>query len=53
MTLISSVEHSKYIKVPNGEDENGKTIYLPTKYPTLVPSNNDYYIIAREEDRFD
>ncbi len=33
--------------------ENGKTIYLPTKYPTLVPSNDDYYIIAREEDRFD
>ena len=32
---------------------SGKTGYLPTKYPSLVPSNNDTYIIARAEDRLD
>ena len=32
---------------------SGKKAYLPTQYPTLVPSNNDYYIIARAEDRLD
>jgi nucleoid-associated protein YgaU len=32
---------------------SGKVGYLPTKYPSLVPSNNDTYIIARAEDRLD
>ena len=32
---------------------SGKVGYLPTKYPLLVPSNNDTYIIARAEDRLD
>ena len=31
----------------------GKVGYLPTKYPSLVPSNNDTYIVARAEDRLD
>ena len=32
---------------------SGKVGYLPTRYPSLEPSNNDYYIIARAEDRLD
>jgi len=43
----------RYQNIGTQRTEDGKVIYLPTKYPTLVPSNNDYYIIAREEDRFD
>ncbi len=44
---------SRYKNIRTQKTDNGKTIYLPVKYPTLTPSNNDYYIIAREEDRFD
>ena len=44
---------SRYQNIQTQKSDNGKTIYLPVKYPSLVPSNNDYYIIAREEDRFD
>lgn len=44
---------SRYQNIQSQKSDNGKTIYLPVKYPSLVPSNNDYYIIAREEDRFD
>tara|TARA_B110000285_G_scaffold77084_1_gene88800 strand:- start:41 stop:346 length:306 start_codon:yes stop_codon:yes gene_type:complete len=43
----------RYQNIGTQKTTNGETIYLPTKYPTLVPSNDDYYIIAREEDRFD
>jgi len=43
----------RYQNIGTQKATNGETIYLPTKYPTLVPSNDDYYIIAREEDRFD
>ena len=43
----------RYQNIGTQKTDSGKTIYLPTKYPTLVPSNEDYYIIAREEDRFD
>ncbi len=43
----------RYQNIGIQKSDSGKTIYLPTKYPSLVPSNNDYYIIAREEDRFD
>ena len=32
---------------------SGKVGYLRTRYPSLAPSNNDYYIIARAEDRLD
>jgi len=32
---------------------SGKVGYLPTRYPSLVPSNNDYYIVARADDRLD
>ena len=44
---------SRYQNIKIQKSDNGKTIYLPVNYPSLVPSNNDYYIIAREEDRFD
>ena len=44
---------SRYQNIGTQKSENGKIIYLPVKYPSLAPSNNDYYIIAREEDRFD
>ena len=43
----------RYQNIGTQKTESGKVIFLPTKYPTLVPSNDDYYIIAREEDRFD
>jgi|TARA_R110002012_G_scaffold214844_1_gene385950 hypothetical protein len=43
----------RYQNIGTQKTESGKVIFLPTKYPTLVPSNEDYYIIAREEDRFD
>ena len=43
----------RYQNIGTQKTDSGKTIYLPTKYPTLVPSNEDYYIIAREEARFD
>ena len=44
---------SRYQNIQTQKSDNGKTIYLPVKYPSLAPSNNDYYIIAREEDRVD
>ena len=43
----------RYQNIGIQKTNSGETIYLPTKYPSLAPSNNDYYIIAREEDRFD
>ena len=43
----------RYRSIGTQRVDSGETIYLPTKYPTLEPSNNDYYIIAREEDRMD
>ena len=43
----------RYINIGLQKTESGKGAYLPTKYPSLAPSNNDYYIIAREEDRMD
>lgn len=44
---------SRYQDIGKQKTISGETIYLPTKYPTLEPSNEDYYIIAREEDRMD
>ena len=32
---------------------NGKVGYLPTLYPSVSLSNNDFYIIARDQDRMD
>jgi len=43
----------RYENIGTQKTISGKVAYLPTRYPSLVPSNNDYYIIARAEDRMD
>ena len=43
----------RYGNIGTEKTLSGKVAYLPTKYPSLVPSNNDYYIVARAEDRLD
>jgi len=43
----------RYENIETQKIINGKVAYLPTRYPTLVPSNNDYYIISRADDRLD
>ena len=43
----------RYRNRPIQKTLSGKVGYLPTRYPSLVPSNEDYYIIARAEDRLD
>jgi hypothetical protein len=43
----------RYESIDTYKTNVGKVIYLPTRYPSLAPSNNDYYIIARAEDRLD
>ena len=43
----------RYQNIGTYTTNDGKLIYLPTKYPSVATSNNDYYIIARAEDRLD
>ena len=43
----------RYETIETYKTTSGKVAYLPTRYPSLAPSNNDYYIIARAEDRLD
>jgi nucleoid-associated protein YgaU len=43
----------RYENIGIQKTQSGKVGYLPTKYPSLVPSNNDTYIVARAEDRLD
>lgn len=43
----------RYENIGTQKGTDGKTIYLPTRYPNLVASNEDYYIIARDQDRLD
>ena len=43
----------RYRNRPLQKTQSGKVGYLPTRYPSLAPSNEDYYIIARAEDRLD
>ena len=43
----------RYETIETYKTTSGKVAYLPTRYPWLAPSNNDYYIIARAEDRLD
>jgi hypothetical protein len=43
----------RYQNIGTYTTNDGKLIYLPTKYPSVVTSNNDYYIIAKAEDRLD
>ena len=42
MTLISSVEHSKYIKVPIGEDEKSKPIYRYIRWAAWILEYEQY-----------
>ena len=43
----------RYETIETYKTTSGKVAYLPTRYPSLAPSNNDYYIIVREQDRLD
>ena len=39
----------RYENIGTYTTDNGKVIYLPTKYPSVAPSNDDYYIIVRDK----
>ena len=43
----------RYQNIGTQKTLSRKVGYLPTHYPSLAPTNNDYYIIARAEDRLD
>ena len=43
----------RYQNIGTYTTDDGKLIYLPTRYPSVVLANNDYYIIAKAEDRLD
>jgi hypothetical protein len=43
----------RYRNIPTQKTLSGKVGYIPTRYPSLEASNQDYYIIARAEDRLD
>ena len=43
----------RYQNIGTQRTESKKVGYLPTRYPSLAPTNQDYYIIARAEDRLD
>ena len=43
----------RYEDIQTQKTLSGKVAYLPTIYPSVTLSNEDYYIIAREEDRMD
>jgi len=43
----------RYETIGQQKTLSGKVGYLPTRYPSLAPRNDDYYIIARAEDRLD
>jgi hypothetical protein len=43
----------RYENIGTYKTDNGKVIYLSTRYPSVVTSNEDFYIIARAEDRLD
>eukprot|EP01050_Picozoa_sp_SAG11_P000118 SAG11_NODE_2_length_63684_cov_167.801195_50_plen_100_part_00 len=43
----------RYENIETYTTNDGKIIYLPTKYPSVVPSNEDFYIITQATDRLD
>lgn len=43
----------RYENIDTYKTDSGKVIYLPTRYPSVVTTNEDFYIIARAEDRLD
>ena len=43
----------RYEDIQTQKTLSGKVGYLPTLYPSVTLSNEDYYIIARDQDRMD
>jgi len=43
----------RYENIGTYTTDSGKVIYLPTKYPSVATSNDDFYIIAQATDRLD
>jgi hypothetical protein len=43
----------RYEDIQTQKTSSGKLGYLPTLYPSVTLSNEDYYIIARDQDRMD
>ena len=43
----------RYENIGTYTASDNKVIYLPTKYPSVVPSNEDFYIITQATDRLD
>ena len=43
----------RYENIGTYKGISGKVSSLPTQYPNLVPSNEDYQIISRDQDRLD
>ena len=43
----------RYEDILTQKSLSGKVAYLPTIYPSVTLSNQDYYIVAREQDRMD
>ena len=43
----------RYEDIQPQKTSSGKLGYLPTLYPSVTLSNEDYYIIARDQDRMD
>tara|TARA_Y100001958_G_C21003326_1_gene386303 strand:+ start:382 stop:687 length:306 start_codon:yes stop_codon:yes gene_type:complete len=43
----------RYKDIKTRKTSSGKIAYLPTIYPSVKLSNEDFYIVAREQDRMD
>jgi len=43
----------RYENIGTYTTDSGKVIYLPTKYPSVATSNDDFYIITQATDRLD
>ena len=43
----------RYENIGTYTASDNKVIYLPTKYPSVTTSSNDYYIISQVTDRLD
>jgi len=43
----------RYENIGTYTASGNKVIYLPTKYPSVTTSSNDYYIISQVTDRLD
>ena len=43
----------RYENIGTYTTDDGKVIYLPTKYPPVTTSNDDFFIITQATDRLD